>query len=238
MQIKFLDYQDNLFEKAIDNKGARVYVFDNYGNLQKAREYYQRPFLEKQSLFISMDDLKENLFPTGRLVLREEKRTLLLYELLTREEKKSLGIVYYFDFIELAAGMFRFFAELNEYLVEELEGLQGWQEEKYKLYRDLYERYCRRMEELGYTDSTLAFDFRYFDDYLLQGYEGITFVNILNFTPKEKLLLERLEECGHGLELILQLAEEDYDRENFRIKSFTLPENPPTEIESYSTEED
>src|SRR5690554_73908 len=113
MQIKFLDYQDNLFEKAIDNKGARVYVFDNYGNLQKAREYYQRPFLEKQSLFISMDDLKENLFPTGRLVLREEKRTLLLYELLTREEKKSLGIVYYFDFIELAAGMFRFFAELN-----------------------------------------------------------------------------------------------------------------------------
>ena len=238
MQIKFLDYQDNLFEKAIDNKGARVYVFDNYGNLQKAREYYQRPFLEKQSLFISMDDLKENLFPTGRLVLREEKRTLLLYELLTREEKKSLGIVYYFDFIELAAGMFRFFAELNEYLVEELDGLQGWQEEKYKLYRDLYERYCRRMEELGYTDSTLAFDFRYFDDYLLQGYEGITFVNILNFTPKEKLLLERLEECGHGLELILQLAEEDYDRENFRIKSFTLPENPPTEIESYSTEED
>src|SRR5690554_6277562 len=121
MQIKFLDYQENIFEKSIDNNRPRVYVFDNYGNLRKAREYYQRPFLEKQSFFISMDDLKEKLFPTGRLLLREEKRTLLLYELLTEEEKKELGIDYYFDFIELAAGLFRFYDELNEYLVEELD---------------------------------------------------------------------------------------------------------------------
>lgn len=238
MQIKFLDYQENIFEKSIDNNRPRVYVFDNYGNLRKAREYYQRPFLEKQSFFISMDDLKEKLFPTGRLLLREEKRTLLLYELLTEEEKKELGIDYYFDFIELAAGLFRFYDELNEYLVEELDGLQGWQEEKYKIYQDLYERYCRRMEELGYTDSTLAFDFRYFNDFILQDYEGITFVNIIYFSPKEKLLLERLEESGYELELFLQLAEEDYDRENLRIKSFTLPENPVTEIDLYSAEDD
>ena len=80
------------------------------------------------------------------------------------------------------------------------------------------------MEELGYTDSTLAFDFRYFNDFILQDYEGITFVNIINFSPKEKLLLKRLEESGYELELYLQLAEEDYDQQNLRIKSFTLPE--------------
>ena len=110
--------------------------------------------------------------------------------------------------------------------------------DKYRIYQDLWQRYCRKMEELGYTDSTLAFDFQYFNDFFLQDYQGLTFVNIISFTPKEKLLLERLEAGGYDLELILQLAEEDYDRENLRIRSFTLPENPLTEINLYSTEED
>ncbi len=238
MKIKFLAYQENLLEKAIDKKEARLYVFDNSKNLCKAREYYRRPFLEKESHFITMEELKEKLFPTGKLVLKEEKRVLLLYELMTEEEKKRLGIDYYFDLIDLAAGFFNFYKELNEYQLEAIQGLQGWQVDKYRIYQDLWQRYCRKMEELGYTDSTLAFDFQYFNDFFLQDYQGLTFVNIISFTPKEKLLLERLEAGGYDLELILQLAEEDYDRENLRIRSFTLPENPLTEINLYSTEED
>lgn len=238
MKFKFYGFQENILAKALDRAEDAVYVFDNYQNMLKAREYYRRPFPERGSLFLSMGDLKEKLFPTGKLVLREEKLAALFYQLLTAEEKKELGVENYFDSIELSAEFFGFYREMHEYKVKELKGLENWQQEKYELFQSIRERYCRKLEELGCIDSTLAFDFKYFDDFFLKDYREIVFVNIISFTPMEIELLKKLESCSYRLEFVLQLNENDYDRENIRIRSFTFPEELSTEIELYHTEAD
>lgn len=224
--------------KAVDREEAVVYVFSNYQNMLRAREYYQKPFLERGSLFLTMTDLKEKLFPTGQLILREEKLAVLFFQLLTAEEKKELGVENYFDSIELSAEFFRFYREIHEYKVKELKGLQNWQQEKLDLFQSIRERYCRKMEELNYIDSTLAFDFKFFDDFFLKEYQGIVFVNIISFTPMELELLGKLESYTYSLELDLQVNENDYDRDSLRICSFTFPGELSTEIELYNTEED
>lgn len=238
MEITFIDYQQNIFAEAIDSEKAKVYVFDNFQNMKKAQEYYQKPFLKKESLFITMVDLKEKLFPTGKLILKEEKLAIFFYELLTEEEKERLGIENYFDSIDISAKFFKFYKELNEYNVLELIGLKNWQQEKYKIFQAIRERYCKKIEELNYTDSTLAFDFRYFDDYFLLEYNDLVFVNIINFTPKERDLVDKIVESSYNIQLYLQLNEKDYDQNNLRIQSFSLPKESLTDINLYHTDED
>lgn len=238
MKVNYLNYKQDLFQEAIDNKEPVVYVFDNHHNRLRAREYYKRPFLKQESIFLTVAELKEKLFPADRLVLKEEKLAVIFYELLTEEEKRKLKIDSYFDAIELAAEFFNFYAELNEYNIGRLEGLRDWQQQKYNILQGIRERYLARMEELNYTDRTLAFNFNNLSLDYLNGYRKVVFVNIVNFTPKEKELLERLELAGMKVELYLQLAPQDFDEGNLSLKSVSLPADPGTAIRLYHTGDD
>lgn len=106
MNFTYLDYHEDLFSKIISNDLPRIYVFDNTNNMLKAREYYKKPLLQRGSIFITISDLKEKLFPTDRLILKEEKLAVIFYELLTEREKKELQISDYFDAIEFASEFF------------------------------------------------------------------------------------------------------------------------------------
>ena len=238
MRIDYIDYQEDMFTEAINSREPRIYVFDNFENLKKARQYYKQPFLQQESRFMTMMDLKEKLFPSKKLIVKEEKLAILFYELLTDDEKNKLQIDNYFDSIDLSAKFFNFYRELHEYKVDKLEDLRDWQQEKYEIMQSIRERYLRKLAELNYIDSTLVFDFKYFNDYYLGEYQEIVFINKIHFTPWEKDLLSKIEESGYSVKLYLQLSKKDFDQSNLRIKSFSLPENPVTEIELYHTEED
>src|SRR5690554_840958 len=162
MKITYVDYQENILARAVDGDIPRVYVFAEQANMLKAREYYQRPFLKPSCAFLTLRDFKEKLFPSDRLILREEKLSVFFYELLTEEEKQKLRIEDYFDAIEPAGGFFRLYDELSEYEINRLTGLQEWQEKKYCVLQAIREKYLTRLDELKYTDATLAFDFSHF----------------------------------------------------------------------------
>jgi len=238
MRINYIDYQEDIFAEAINNQKPRIYVFDNFENLKEARKYYEQPFLQQESRFITMIDLKEKLFPNEKLIVKEEKLAILFYELLTDDEKSILEIDDYFDSIDFSAKFFSFYRELHEYKVDKLEDLRDWQQEKYEIMESIRERYLRKLDEFNYIDSTLVFNFEYYSDYYLSDYQEVIFMNKIDFTPWEKDLLNRIEESGYYVQLYLQLDKRDYDLSNLRIKSFSLPENPATEIELYHTEED
>lgn len=238
MKITYLGYQENILARAVEGDLPRVFVFADQANLAKAREYYQPPFLKPPCAFLTLRDLKEKLFPPDRLVLREEKLPVFFYQLLTAEEKEELQIDDYFDVIEPAGHFFRFYDELSEYEIHRLTGLQEWQEKKYRILQGIRERYLAGLDKLEYTDATLAFDFSRFNGEFLGGYREIVFVNIINFTPKEKRLLRFLEEKGWPVHLYLQMSPADFDEENLRLKAVSLPEQPGTEIQLYYTEED
>ncbi|MFW6282180.1 MAG: PD-(D/E)XK nuclease family protein, partial [bacterium] len=89
----------------------------------------------------------------------------------------------------------------------------------------------------NYTNSTLLFDFDYFNDYYLKNFDKIIFVNIIGFSPREKDLISLMEEYNYEVELYIQLQENDYDKYNKKINSFSLPANLSTEIKLYHTED-
>ncbi|AZO94703.1 PD-(D/E)XK nuclease family protein [Halocella sp. SP3-1] len=241
MKFSYLDYQEDLLARAVSSESPRVYVFDNFNNLLTARRYYQRPFLQEESIFLTMDDLKEKLFPTDRLILKEEKRSIFFYNLLTAEEKERLRIDNYFDVIDLAADFFKLYDEFNEYSISEIEEkikLQDWQLEKYRILRQLRERYLSKMEDSNYTDQTLVFDFQNFDPAYFTAYREFILVNIINFTPGEKRLLAELEAAGKSVHLYLQIKWEDYNEENLQLNKLSLPEEIETEVKLYHSEED
>ncbi len=238
MDINYIGYRQDIFSKAVNSHKPVIYVFDNFKNMLQSGDYYEKPFLQKGSIFISFSDLKEKLFPVDRLILKEEKITVIFFELLTEVEKEKLKINNYFDAIDPAAEFFNFFAELNEYNIDKIEDLQGWQQEKYLIFMRIRERYEKRMDNLNFTDRTLAFDFANFNPVYLKNYEGVTLINIINFTPKEKELLTKIEDTGVKLKLYLQVLNRDFDEEKLCLKSVSMPELRENNIEIYYTEED
>ncbi len=238
MRIDYIGYQEDIFSETINSQEPRVYVFYNFENLKEARKYYKQPFLQQESRFITMMDLKEKLFPTEKLIVKEEKLAILFYELLTDDQKNKLEIENYFDSIDLSAKFFNFYRELHEYKIDKLKNLRDWQQEKYEIMQLIREKYLRKLADLNYIDNTLVFDFKYYKDYYLREYQEIVFINKIHFTPWEKDLLDKIEESGYSVHLYLQLDKKDYDSSNLRINSISLPESPVTEIELYHTEED
>ncbi|WP_408956575.1 PD-(D/E)XK nuclease family protein [Natroniella sp. ANB-PHB2] len=238
MEINYIDYSADLFETAIDNTKPKVYIFANHASKLAAKDYYQRPFLEQESLFLMMAELKEKLFPSDRLLLKEEKLVILFYELLTAEDKRRLKINNYNDAIDLANQFFNFYHELAEYKIDKIEGLNGWQQEKYDIFQRLRKRCITKMEELNYSDRRLNYKVANFNPGYFNDFVEIVFVNILNFTPLEKELLSKLEGAGYTVRLYNQISPADYDEQDLELKSVTLPDELDTELEIYQTNEE
>jgi len=240
VQIDYLDYREDLFSRvlALAADGPRVFLFDRQANMVQAARSYELPFLQPASLFLTLRDFKERFFPPKRLILREEKLAVFFYELLTPAEREELGIDDYFDAIEPAAGFFTLYDEMSEYEIPDLTGLEEWQAKKYGILQSIRRRYLDRLDELGYTDATLAFDLSNFYEEPLREYIEIVLVNITAFTPKEKRLLRFLADRGFKLRLLLQLSPGDFDEEQLCLTGVSFPENPGTEILLYQAGDD
>ena len=238
MQFTYIDYQDDFLKELVTDKRPRVYVFDNVNNLTRARWLHTQPFLEKESIFLTLDDLKEKLFPVDNIIIKEEKRSVLFYDLLTAEEKRVLNIDDYYDVAETANRFFDFYEELNEYQIDELRDLRDWQQKLYEIFSAIRERYICRLEKSGFTDYTLAFNFANYDSRFLNDFREIVFASIINFTPFERKLLKRLEQENREVELYLNILPGDFDEERLRLRKVSLPENSPGEIKLYQTDDD
>jgi hypothetical protein len=240
VKIDYLGYQENLFSSvlALAAEGPRVFIFADPVNMVQAARSYEPPFLQPPSLFLTLRDFKERFFPPKRLILREEKLAVFFYELLTAAEREELGIDDYFDAIEPAGGFFRLYDEMSEYEIPVLTGLEPWQEKKYGVLQGIRRRYLDRLDELGYTDATVAFDFSHFSEEPLREFAGIVLVNIIAFTPKEKKLFRFLADRGFQLRFLLQLPPEDFDEELLCLTGVSFPAIPETEITLYETGDD
>lgn len=244
MEIKYYDFECDFTREIIDNDKTAVYVFNNYYTKEEAEKYYNKPFLKKESLFLTFRDFKEKISASERIVLREEKLTAIFYELLTEKEKKILQIDEYFDVIELSSNFYNFFGEIEEYnpdktpveLLRKID-LKAWQEEKINIFLNLRQRYLEYMKKNNYIDERRAFSKENFNLQYFNDYNTIIFVNKLNFTEKEKDMLDFLEKENIDVKLYLQLKEGDFDEVNLKLDSFTLPDNITTEINIYKVEE-
>jgi CRISPR/Cas system-associated exonuclease Cas4 (RecB family) len=221
LNFKYYNYNQNLFKEIISAE-PEVYIFANYNDLKEAIKYYQPEPLSQQSQFYSLKEFKERLLSSEQILLKEEKLPLLLYSVLTEEEKRELRLENYQDIYQFSARFFAYFKLLQDYQLKELEGLIDWQQKRVDRLQDIKMRYQKRLEELGFVDQLLLKEEKNLNLQFLREFKKINLFNIMDFCPYFKGLLQKIAQ-EFDVELHLQLKETDFNQEKLEIEELTLP---------------
>ena len=221
LNFKYYTYNQNLFKEIITEE-PEVYIFTNYNDLKEALRYYQPQPLSQQSQFFSLKEFKERLFSSDQILLKEEKLPLLLYSVLTKEEKSKLRLQSYQDIYQFSARFFAYFKLLQDYQLNQIEGLADWQQERVKRLESIKKRYQRCLKELGFVDQLLLKEEKNLNLQFLREFKKINLFNILDFSPYFKDLLQEVAQ-EFEVELHLQLKEADFNQEKLKIEELTLP---------------
>ncbi len=190
---------------------------------------------------------------------------MVLYELMSADEKSELGIENYNDIIEFSARFHRFYRELADYRIksEDLPKMEGWQQQRFELIEDLKMRFCDFLREKGYAapgfhfalagdkDSSDSINISKRQDIegeflsrlkempWLKCFKRIVFLNTIFLTPLEKWIIWALDSLAElDLELYLQLDPASYREEELELKEFKLPDSLPCEVKIYQAAED
>lgn len=217
----YYSYNQNLFEEIISAE-PEIYVFTNYNDLKEALKYYQPQPLTQQSRFFSLKEFKERLLSSDQILLREEKLPLLLYSVLTKEEKKELRLESYQDIYQFSSRFFAYFKLLQDYQLNQIQGLADWQQERVARLESIKIRYQKRLKELGFVDQLLLKEEKNLNLQFLSEFKKINLFNIMDFTPYFKELLWKLAQ-EFEVELHLQLKEADFNQQKLEIEELTLP---------------
>lgn len=236
MIFKYLDFTQDLFEKAITAEPS-LYIFQNSGDIKAARSGYNREPLTEESKFLDWNSFKEIIFPVDNLVLKEEKLSIALFSLLTSQEKKFLNINEYGDFLEFSSLFHNFYLERSEYLVDSLPVLEGWQKQRLDLLEKLRARYLNWLNENNYSDKSLVFDLENYNPVGIKTFERIAVINPIETTPLEREIINKLAE-EFTVEIFLQLESSNYSEERLRLENFNLPEEPAVDLKLYTAEEE
>lgn len=222
MEFKYYNYQQDLFKEIISQE-AEVYLFQNYQDLKEAVRVYQPEPLKKQSLFLTIKEFKDRLFSSDQIVIKEEKLPLILFSVLTAEEKSELKLDSYQDIYQFSQRFFAYFKLLQNYRQEGFKDLAEWQKKRMKRLNQIKKKYQNKLTELGYVDQLTLKEEKNLNSNFLNDYQKINFFNILDFTPYFKELLQELSQ-DFKVELHLQLEEGDFDEDKLILKEITLPE--------------
>ncbi|MFW6252112.1 MAG: PD-(D/E)XK nuclease family protein [Halanaerobium sp.] len=222
LKFKYYKFNQNLFREIISDE-PEVYIFENYYDLKEAQKYYQPEPLSQQSQFFSLKEFKERLFSSDQILLKEEKLPLLLYSVLTKEEKKELRLDSYQDIYQFSSRFFAYFKLLQDYQLTQIKGLADWQQQRVARLESIKKRYQKRLKELDFVDQLLLQEERNLNLQFLSEFKEINLFNIINFTPFFKELLQEIAQ-EFEVKLHLQLKTGDFNQEKLEIEKLTLPE--------------
>ncbi len=238
MKFEYLSYRDDIFESIVDET-PKIYVFDKVSNKNLAKDYYLKLTgspMGKRSEFLTTGELRERIFLTDKILLKEEKPVLLFYQAISPELKRSLKIDNYYDIIDTAENFLGFYRLLNEFQIDAIGELEGWQEEIYKNFQDIKANYDRLLEKYAYTIQSNVEKIDKLDFFLLGEYSEIVFVNKLYFSPLEKNILSRLCETFE-VKVYLQILKGDFDEDSLCLKRVSCPADLKTKITMIKSED-
>ena len=235
MKIRYCSYQEELINH-IEPGG--IHLFDKNIDKKAARRRYQGDIFDTQPLFMSFNEFKGSLFLSDKITLKEEKQVIAFYKALSQEHRKRLKVEGYYDVIDIAANFFNFFRLLIEYKIDDLTSLKRWQKGVYELFCSIKDNYIGLLNEKNYTDSVFIGGEENFTKDVYERYRDreITIYNKLYFTPKERWIIERLEEDGYTFVLKLQLREGDFCEETLQIRDVSYEKN--SHIQVYRAEDE
>ena len=247
MDFRFIQFCEDILSKVIADFRDKqaVFIFPTMASKKRSLLLYQDQLDFNGSLFFTMDEWKDEIFPAEFPILKEEKRHLALYQSLNNVDRNKYNINSFPGFIEFANRFFKFWEELNEECVEDEILLKtfsqnslslGWQKDTIRDFITIKKKYKNYLDEWHYSDNiflrlpsniNLA-HFDYFDHFIV--------VNQYYYTRLEKILIQKLTEKIH---IYYQIPEKLIDKKNLvpvkEIEISDLSEFQTKKVEIYQS---
>lgn len=237
MKFKYIDYGQNI-TSVIPKDNRSIIIFSDYilKNIYIDKLLKNLNIFEQKQLVMTIDEFNNKVFQTDKIILKEAKRMLTLYGAIKNETLEKTNCSNYYEFITFANEFFQFFKEKNECLIEEFKSLQPWQEEKILLFNEVKEQYEIYLNKNNYIPVEWIKNIENISIDWLCNYQRIIFVDIVEFSNLDRILIKKIEE-KIDVELYIQIQEEDFNEEKLEISKISFPKDKK-DIKVYETKDD
>lgn len=231
----FCSFADDLTGKILQEQPCEktVFIFPNERSKKVAMRKFQQVWDFSDTRFITMEELKQQLFISSLPLLREEKRTLAFYDSLCADDRRHFKINNYFQSIELANNCFNLWQEFNEEcaadkadqaLYNESLANTDWQIITWQRLQTIKQHYRAHINAIGFDDAVFVFDQDNLNDSFLQQYDRFVFANQFYYTNLEKAVIEHLGQMQKITVIYYQLPERLVNKQDLTIQPFQLPD--------------
>jgi ATP-dependent helicase/nuclease subunit B len=222
VMIKHIPLNQNILQsslKEIDSEKCLL-LFPTRKSKREAQKLYQPSWDFSEHQFLTMDEWKESLFVCSQPILKEEKRTLSLYQSLSPKSKEFFKIKTYHQSIEFAHNFFGFWEEIQEELVENesitevlstKQSSGNWQLNSFEHLLQIKQDYQKLLQKIDFSDTAFI---RNGKSYCESDFSKIIVVNQFYFTNFEKKLLSKFE---NKVVILSQIPIDCFDDENLKI---------------------
>jgi len=234
-KIKFSNLSENIISKVLQEQPTEksVFLFPNESSKQKAQKEFQQKWNFSQTLFLTMEELKDLVFISRFPILKEEKRALAFYGSLSVNDKKFFRINNYFQSIEIAQNLFDLWEEFNEELIDEDKinpekfsdygaEFSEWQEKTFSRLKSIKTNFKKYLDNKGFNDIIFLYKPAQLNFYHFNNFKRLVIVNQFYYTKLEKKIIKELAESGKDISIYFQLPESLVDKANLNVASFSF----------------
>ena len=220
-----------------NQKKDYLYIFNDNRMKSIFSKKMRWNFFNAQPTLLTFNELKEQIFYTDKVILKEAKRILAFYTSIPKDIKEELGIKSYYDVIDFANDFFDYYREIKINKVDKVENVQNWQEKYFLHFEKIKESFDKLLEKYNYIPSDWIEDLQYYKKDFFGRFNKIIFVDIVEF---EKVYRDIIVDLGEEkeVEIALQMEKCSFDEENLKFKETILPETSPSNIFIYQSKDE
>lgn len=220
-----------------NQKKDYLYIFNDNRMKSIFSKKMRWNFFNDQPTLLTFNELKEQIFYTDKVILKEAKRILAFYTSIPKDIKEELGIKSYYDVIDFANDFFDYYREIKINKVEKIENIQNWQEKYFLHFEKIKESFDKLLEKYNYIPSDWIEDLQYYKKDFFDRFNKIIFVDIVEF---EKVYRDIIMDLGEEkeVEIALQMEKGSFNEENLKFAETILPETSPSNIFIYQSKDE
>lgn len=220
-----------------NQKKDYLYIFNDNRMKSIFSKKMRWNFFNDQPTLLTFNELKEQIFYTDKVILKEAKRILAFYTSIPKDIKEELGIKSYYDVIDFANDFFDYYREVKINKVEKIENIQNWQEKYFLHFEKIKESFDKLLEKYNYIPSDWIEDLQYYKKDFFDRFNKIIFVDIVEF---EKVYRDIIMDLGEEkeVEIALQMEKGSFNEENLKFAETILPETSPSNIFIYQSKDE
>lgn len=220
-----------------NQKKDYLYIFNDNRMKSIFSKKMRWNFFNDQPTLLTFNELKEQIFYTDKVILKEAKRILAFYTSIPKDIKEELGIKSYYDVIDFANDFFDYYREIKINKVDKIENIQNWQEKYFLHFEKIKESFDKLLEKYNYIPSDWIEDLQYYKKDFFGRFNKIIFVDIVEF---EKVYRDIIMDLGKEkeVEIALQMEKGSFDEENLKFSETILPETSPSNIFIYQSKDE